>query len=36
VIAAQGPSGSLRFYWQAIGTKQWHPEVVAGAGTTAG
>jgi hypothetical protein len=29
VIAAE-VAGSLRFYWQAIGTKPWHAEVVAG------
>jgi hypothetical protein len=36
VIAAQGPDHSLLFYWQAIGGVSWHPELVAGAGTTFG
>jgi hypothetical protein len=34
VIAAEGPGHSLRFYWQAIGGVPWHPELVAGFGTT--
>ncbi|MFZ0191802.1 MAG: hypothetical protein WAL72_33200, partial [Streptosporangiaceae bacterium] len=34
VIAAQGPFGSLRFYWQTIGTKPWNRETVAGPGST--
>ncbi len=34
VIAVQGPGNSLDFYWQAVGTRPWHPEVVAGPGTT--
>ena len=33
VIAVQGPKDSLRFY-RAIGPTTWHPETVAGAGTT--
>jgi hypothetical protein len=32
VIAAQGPDGSLVFYWQPIGSQQWNPEQVAGPG----
>jgi hypothetical protein len=36
VIAVQGPIASLSFYWQSIGGVPWHPEVVAGAGTTFG
>ena len=34
VIAAQGPFGSLDFYWQTIGTKPWNRETVAGPGST--
>jgi hypothetical protein len=34
VIAAQGASGSLLFYWQPIGSEQWNPEQPAGPGTT--
>ena len=34
MIAAQGPDGSLAFYWQPIGSLQWNPEQVAGPGTT--
>ncbi len=34
VIAAQGPGGSLQFYWQPVGSGQWNPEQVAGPGTT--
>jgi hypothetical protein len=34
VIAAEGPGQSLEFYWQATGTVPWHPEQVAGPGTT--
>jgi len=33
-IAAQGPGGSLEFYWQPIGSGQWNPEQPAGPGTT--
>jgi hypothetical protein len=29
VIAAVGVDGSLRFYWQTIGTAPWHSEQVA-------
>ncbi len=36
VIAAQGPKGSLMFYWQTIGTAPWQPEQVAGPGTAPG
>ena len=34
VIAAIGPDHSLDVYYQAIGTQPWHPEQVAGIGTT--
>jgi hypothetical protein len=34
-IAATAPDGSLWFYWAANGTSTWHPEQVAGPGTTA-
>jgi hypothetical protein len=34
VIAAMEPRGSLDFYYQPIGTKPWHAELVAGTGTT--
>src|SRR5580693_4082038 len=34
VIAAEGPGHSLLFYWQTIGGVPWHPELVAGPGTT--
>jgi hypothetical protein len=34
VIAVEGPVNSLRFYWQTIGGVPWHPELVAGLGTT--
>jgi hypothetical protein len=34
VIAAAGPLGSLKFYWQTIGAVPWHPELVAGPGST--
>jgi hypothetical protein len=35
VIAAVGQDdNSLMFYWQTIGTAPWHPEQVAGPGTT--
>lgn len=34
VIAAQGPSDSLAFYWAASVTAAWNLEIVAGAGTT--
>jgi hypothetical protein len=33
VIAAVGRDDSLWFYWQTIGTAEWHPEEVAPAGT---
>jgi hypothetical protein len=33
-IAVQGPDNSLDFYWTAIGTGTWHPEVVAGKNST--
>src|SRR5580700_8808512 len=33
-IVAQGPNDSLRFYWAVSGTATWHPETVAGRGTT--
>jgi len=37
-IAVQGPNDSLDFYWATIGTGTgtgtWHPETVAGSGTT--
>lgn len=36
VIAADTPNRALRFYWQTIGGVPWHPEHVAGAGTTFG
>ena len=29
-IVAEGPGGSLDFYWATIGTATWHSEVVAG------
>jgi hypothetical protein len=32
-IAAEGPSGSLGFYWAVNGSPTWNPEVVAGAGS---
>ena len=34
VIAAQGPSDSLLFYYQPIGSQLWHHEEVAGSDTT--
>jgi len=34
VIAAEGPNQTLDFYWQTIGTGPWHPEEVAGPGST--
>jgi len=34
VIAAVGPNRALMFYWQTIGGVPWHPELVAGPGTT--
>ena len=35
VIAAEGPSHSLDFYWQPINsTSPWQKELVDGAGTT--
>ena len=30
MIAAQGDDGSLQFYWQPIGGRQWNREQVAG------
>ncbi len=33
VIAAVGNDGSLRYYWQTIGTTPWNPEQVAPAGS---
>ena len=33
-IAVQGPNHSLHFYWAINGIAGWHPEKVAGAGTT--
>ena len=35
-IAAQGPRGSLLFFWAADGTATWHPEQIAGPGTMQG
>ena len=35
VIAVQGGSNSLQFWWQPIGSRQWNQEVVAGAGSGA-
>ena len=29
VIAVQGPGNSLDFYWQAVGTRPWNPEVAS-------
>ena len=34
LIAATGPSNTLTFYWQTIGTQPWNEEVVAGPGTS--
>ncbi|HEX4094880.1 MAG TPA: hypothetical protein VHZ33_39700 [Trebonia sp.] len=34
VIAAQSRDDGLWFYWQQNGTRTWHPEQVAAAGTT--
>ena len=36
VIAAVDTSGGLRFYWQAIGTTPWNPELVDGPTTGSG
>ena len=36
VIAAESYNRTLSFYYQAIGTKPWHAELVANAGTTLG
>jgi hypothetical protein len=33
-IAAEGASQRLDFYWAVNGTTTWHPEQVAGTGTT--
>ena len=33
-IAIQGPMNSLKFYWAVNGTPTWHPETVAGIGST--
>jgi len=33
-IAAAGSLGRLKFYWAINGTSTWHPETVAGAGST--
>jgi hypothetical protein len=33
-IAAEGASQKLDFYWAVNGTTTWHPEQVAGTGTT--
>jgi hypothetical protein len=33
-IAAMGPNHRLKFYWAVNGSTTWHPETVAGAGTT--
>jgi hypothetical protein len=34
VIASMTPNHSLYFYWQSVGTKTWHRELVAGPRTT--
>lgn len=34
LIATQGPNHTLLFYWQTIGGVPWHPELVAGPGST--
>jgi hypothetical protein len=34
ILAVQGSRHSLIFYWAFHGTKAWHPETVAGQGTT--
>jgi hypothetical protein len=33
-ISAAGPKNRLRFYWAVNGTPTWHPETVAGKGST--
>jgi hypothetical protein len=33
-IAATGPGNNLRYYWTVNGTTTWHPEKVAGGGST--
>ena len=33
-VVGSGPNSSLYFYWQAIGTKPWHPELVSPSNTT--
>jgi hypothetical protein len=33
-ISAMGPKDRLRFYWAVNGTATWHPETVAGVGST--
>ena len=34
VIAAEGPSHSLNFYWQSIGSNLWNPQTADGPGPT--
>ena len=34
IISAEGPDHSLMFYYAHNGTSTWHPETVAGPGTT--
>ena len=33
-IAVAGSRNKLRFYWAVNGTSTWHPETIAGAGST--